>query len=134
MTGTARADDRAERQAHPERAEKKVRATATVEVLEDARHVDDIISRLKAAQRGDVRPERADPGHDPASQGTGVAAPLGEEHHIERPALPNAIPADVHGPHAGDHDRGQQQHRDHRTEREPHPPGPPSSKHATRRK
>src|SRR6185436_17171344 len=48
--GSARADEAlpVERTERERKAEKRVRATATVEVIDDAHHVDDIISRLKS--------------------------------------------------------------------------------------
>jgi hypothetical protein len=80
----------------------KVRTSATVEVIEDARRVDDIISRMKSQPRSAQAPEAQK-----------AAAPEGEAARPERPALPSAEPDRAHG----EHQRDKEQRRDRREQR-----------------
>jgi hypothetical protein len=97
LPGTARADDKAQGHA--------LRATATVEVIEDARQVDEIIARVKAREKAssEVEPERK----NAASQ-----------QKSERPALPRAESLEKVGPQRERGERIHERRREERRERE----------------
>lgn len=65
--GVARADD--------DRGRVRVHATATVEVLDDASKVDDIIARLKTAQQPEARPKASEAQAAPAAAKATPPAP-----------------------------------------------------------
>ena len=110
--------------ARAEEPQRRVRATATVEVIDDARHVDDIISRQKS-QSAPTRPaaDRTAPAGDRAVRPTtgGTPAP-NDAHKIERPPLPPASHAEsgTRGA-AGEHADKSSRRTEHRIEREQHP-------------
>ncbi len=66
-----------------------VRATATVEVIEDARQVDDIIARVRAREAAEKQRE---PAVDPRAE-----RPANADARVERPALPEARLDGKHG-------------------------------------
>jgi hypothetical protein len=91
-----------------------VRTSATVEVIDDARHVEDIISRMRTQQQAQQQPqqqpaERA-PGAPPVE--TRKPAPVSTA-RSERPPLPSEGPADDRR-----HPKAGADRRDRRLERE----------------
>jgi hypothetical protein len=114
-----------------------VKATATVIVIDDASHVEDIISQWKSKRdpRAQANPTPvAAPEKQPVSPASPVSpvskdAARGESgaradrakpepHRIDRPALPSAVPAANVG--AARPDREKNSHPDRRSERDSH--------------
>ena len=128
LAGSARAED----------APRRVHGSATVEVIDDARHVDDIISRQR--QRNAAPPSETAPGAkasidrlshpEPARDPAGTPAaqtPRGDEHKIDRPSLPPASHEEQGG-------RGESREKgasrtERRTDRERHPTTPAARHH-----
>lgn len=110
-------------------APRRVRSTATVEVIDDARNVDDIISRMKSQPApGSAKPGEAvrrDLPQGPRGESPRDDAPRKPvAPRLERPALPSALPDDAHGARPGErgeHAAQQQHHKDDRhADRDPH--------------
>lgn len=120
----ARADD----------APRRVRATASVEVLDDTRHVDDIISRMKAAsaaakaQAGAGEPGLDNVGTANTAKTPSTPAARDPAHRLERPALPSALPDEGRG-RGERNERTTPSHHDRRTEREVHKEVAPAHYH-----
>ena len=104
----------------------RVRASATVTVIDDAHNVNDIIAQLKARPKPEVNKTSPTPDHalHPAPGGAPDHAPNGapardDSHKIERPALPPLPAHEDHGAH-GDRVEKATIRADHRLERERH--------------
>ncbi len=95
LGGSARADEKAKGHA--------LRATATVEVIEDARQVDEIIARVKAREKAaEVQPERN----------------AAMQQKSERPALPRAESLEKAGPQRERGERLRERRHDERRDHE----------------